>query len=965
LGSSVDAAIDWYRLAGSGVRILRQDLPENFLASPDARTTLCGPMHLVRRKKRGTASLCWLPVFLVHTKTRREQDSIHFELDGEVQVNLSWLEAQFAGGDEDLRDDFLIRLGFLQEEQNGKLQSVPLKNFAQIWDALEQRVPEIGWVKTQSLMMPPRRQDTLFGARRAGLYPTVLMFKEELSPFSKGLITDLRFIAKAVDKDLAACSLAHLIEEPSPDPDISLTLLGQKSPVAELSSLNPSQFETVSQAMVAPLTVVQGPPGTGKSTVVRSALVSLGVNGQSAIFASTNHRAVEAVVTPMSQLASEGALVADVRKSDSDSRWSSILLANLGHARPNDASFLSEFNKSLVQLEQRVDSYHNRKRMLIEIGDDLLELEETLEVFLNRFPEWTEHLAEVDLGVDLQKLISYCNVKGHSTSVLDRVVLTFGRWRILRDLRSQLANPNNPPRFAMPDLLKAKVASIRRMEVLNQIRQGPSHEEVTNLLASAVDEKVSMVQKAVPRFAGCWASRARSLPTAISELRREFRGGGRSALDRRKEVEGRRLVELLPGLPVWAVTNLSVPRAVPRVAGAFDLAIVDEAGQCNPASVLPLLFRAKRAMFVGDPKQLRPIGQLQGHKEEFLRRKYGLEGVNFSRFAFSGRSAYDLAQDALVVRKGRPRLLKEHYRCHPAIAAFINRNFYDGNLLVRTTGQNKFGQKAGISWTHVKGESVQAGSSRWSPLQVTAIVNELRALAERGFEGSVGVVTPFREQAKRVRDAAFAALGARQAGKWDLISETADGFQGGERDLVLFSLVGGGSSTKPTPSFYLRDRNRFNVAVSRAKLHLHVFGDEEWAKSCDVPVLIDLAETATASCDETHDGFRTDLIGPVWEPLLADALRAAGLDFRQQYPACGFYLDFGFLMPDGRKVAVEVDGETYHRDRNGNLREEDIRRDLLLTANGWQVKRFWVYQLREDLEACIREIQSSVQINEK
>jgi very-short-patch-repair endonuclease len=99
------------------------------------------------------------------------------------------------------------------------------------------------------------------------------------------------------------------------------------------------------------------------------------------------------------------------------------------------------------------------------------------------------------------------------------------------------------------------------------------------------------------------------------------------------------------------------------------------------------------------------------------------------------------------------------------------------------------------------------------------------------------------------------------------------------------------------------------------------------------------------------------LIGPVWEPRFASALRKAGIDFQQQYPACGFYLDFAIIRGSS-KLAVEVDGESYHRDAKGKLRIEDVRRDLILKAAGWQVERFWVYQLRENLDGCIERVRT-------
>ena len=156
--------------------------------------------------------------------------------------------------------------------------------------------------------------------------------------------------------------------------------------------------------------------------------------------------------------------------------------------------------------------------------------------------------------------------------------------------------------------------------------------------------------------------------------------------------------------------------------------------------------------------------------------------------------------------------------------------------------------------------------------------------------------------------------------------------------------------------FLAQTPNRFNVAVSRAKKLLHVFGDVEWARRCGIPHIEQLASSCWGGTRKSA-GLRTDLIGPVWEPRLADALKDAGIPFHQQYPASGRYLDFAIMRP-GLKLDVEVDGETYHRTYDGSRKREDLDRDLVLVANGWTVMRFWVYELRENMNACIERIRA-------
>ena len=419
---------------------------------------------------------------------------------------------------------------------------------------------------------------------------------------------------------------------------------------------------------------------------------------------------------------------------------------------------------------------------------------------------------------------------------------------------------------------------------------------------------------------------------------------------------------LMRHMPLWATTNLSAGRDLP-LAPTFDLLIVDEASQCDIASVVPLLFRCKRVMVVGDPIQLSHVSTLSLELDWRLRQQFGLTDVRFERYTHRVNSFFQLASTSRALTLATR--LQDHHRSHPAIAEYCNEAFYGGTLRVATAVDRlrppiRHGQ-GGFCWTPVPSDAIAApGGGAISDAQTKAILEELRRLLEERFAGTVGVVSPFRCQANRIRDQVEAALGDQVPAGWQFHVDTADGFQGDERDVILFSLVGGGEECPRGALWFLRNSpNRFNVAVSRARAVLHVFADEQWAQSCGIPHI----EQLWRSCRQaTPDAsmVRTDLIGPVWEPRLAEALRAAELPFHQQYSACGRYLDFA-LLHEGLKLDVEVDGEEHHRDYDGRRKIDDLRRDLVLVAAGWTVQRFWVYELKQDMAGCVRQIKELYQ----
>jgi very-short-patch-repair endonuclease len=51
-----------------------------------------------------------------------------------------------------------------------------------------------------------------------------------------------------------------------------------------------------------------------------------------------------------------------------------------------------------------------------------------------------------------------------------------------------------------------------------------------------------------------------------------------------------------------------------------------------------------------------------------------------------------------------------------------------------------------------------------------------------------------------------------------------------------------------------------------------------------------------------------------------------------------------------------VDGEPYHRNWTGKLRCRDQIRNQRLFELGYDVRRFWVYEIRDDIGRCVRAV---------
>jgi very-short-patch-repair endonuclease len=381
-------------------------------------------------------------------------------------------------------------------------------------------------------------------------------------------------------------------------------------------------------------------------------------------------------------------------------------------------------------------------------------------------------------------------------------------------------------------------------------------------------------------------------------------------------------------------------------------------------------------VIIGDPMQLRHISALTKPRDSELQHKYGLVESRLG-WMYSVNSLFDLA--ASVVPSENLINLRDHHRSHADIIGFSNATFYEGRLRVATRYpqlKRPTRTQPGVVWQDVAGSVVRprdggAQNSQEARAVVDAVVD---LLVRRGYTGSVGVVTPFRAQAQLLqsliqsrRELECVAAGA------ELLVDTVHKFQGDERDVMLFSPVVSNGISPGALGFLRSNGNLFNVAITRARGLLHVVGDRKAASVCGVDYLEKFVAYVSAldAPKEPEGDTVAALTAPDypsvahpervsdWERVLYRALVASGLRPIPQYSVEQYDLDFA-LFANGRKLALEVDGERYHRSWTGELCLRDQLRNQRLIELGWEVQRFWVYEIRDELERCVRRIEDWV-----
>ena len=392
----------------------------------------------------------------------------------------------------------------------------------------------------------------------------------------------------------------------------------------------------------------------------------------------------------------------------------------------------------------------------------------------------------------------------------------------------------------------------------------------------------------------------------------------------------------------WACTALSAGGNFPLKAGLFDLVIVDEASQCSLADILPLAYRAKRIVIAGDPNQLRAItvvgdAQLRkiaretGHDEEELFER-GLHHKDGSAY-----KAFEYAADS------PPRLLDEHYRCHPHIAKWFNETFYGGALDVLTdialTDIAKSAGKRALVWRDVTGDSRRPRRrGGWvNEAQARATVELLEELIDP--ELTIGVVAPYAAQSELIDHLTHRKIDEDLLKETNFVCGTAHKLQGSERDFIIFASTLTPNMPPGAAAWIEQERNLMNVAVSRARRMLVVVGhpDPDTERS---RTLASLREHILAV--ESAGGPRASRAAPTHvhsdaERLLLEAMRQRGLAPLGKVDVEGFELDFA-LLDGSAMLNVEVDGD-HHLDIRRQQRRNDVARDEILGGLGWKVLR--------------------------
>lgn len=430
-------------------------------------------------------------------------------------------------------------------------------------------------------------------------------------------------------------------------------------------------------------------------------------------------------------------------------------------------------------------------------------------------------------------------------------------------------------------------------------------------------------------------------------------GTGVRAVRHRKSARDA-MLRAYQAVPCWVLPQWRVSETIPPDIGMFDLVVIDEASQSD-IWALPALLRGKKILVVGDHKQVSPsaIGTAEEKIKELVSRF--LSNQPHGSEMTPDKSIYDLAR---VVFAGNSVMLKEHFRCVPAIIEFSNREFYLGDIRPLRVPKANERLDPPLVDVFVKG-GYRKGDV--NDPEAKAIVDEIESiLADPQFDGrSIGVVTLLgTSQAALIHEMVNERISPIDIIARKIAIGPPPVFQGRERDIMLVSMVLGAGDRAAANRADMHQR--FNVALSRARDRMYLFrsvGETDFKEETLNGKLISHfkqpfrqdAKKVLALREKCESGFEFDMF---------DELVKRGFRVEPQVPCGGYRIDFVVEGNEGRRLAIECDGDRYH---GPGQWQDDMVRQRVLERAGWTFWRCFASSFVRRREAVLADLMQTLQ----
>ena len=508
--------------------------------------------------------------------------------------------------------------------------------------------------------------------------------------------------------------------------------------------VNIDQMRVIYNCMKYPITYVQGPPGTGKTQTILNVILSAFFNSRTTLICSSNNKPINGILEKLKFS----------YKQEEDVPFPYIRLGNR-----------NEVAKSTLRI---LDLYSFESKM------------EPNEEKINKIKDKTNENNK-DLLVYLETYENKKDLKSRIESA--------------KRLLNSINNPSNH--------LYQKVKT--QIEILtNEYKKMPivSNQDVLKLVTSVSEdrrfkqymyfESIKYIKKLkTPRYA-----------ELINICKIEDENDRVTSFN--KWCTNDDNIKLLENVfPIIITTNISSAR-LGSANHTFDLVIMDEAGQCNCATALLPISRAKQLLLVGDTNQLKPVVVLEDIINDYLKKEYGIS----NDYDYSKYSILDIMRRHDNISKDI--MLTYHYRCGKKIIDFSNKRFYNGKLNLEYLFD-----EGNLYLLNIKNINSKLRNENYE--EAKAIIDYIK----RNELKDTAIITPFKNQQILINSM------LKENNINDVTCGTIHQVQGAEKDTIIISSSISPKTSKKTFDWIKNNSEITNVAVTRAKKNLIVVADVE------------------------------------------------------------------------------------------------------------------------------------------
>ena len=655
--------------------------------------------------------------------------------------------------------------------------------------------------------------------------------------------------------------------------------------------LNESQRQAVARFRREPITVVSGPPGTGKSHLVAAAAIDEVARGNSVLVATQSDYAA-------------GVIAGMLR------RYPGPRFVRFG-SRDDRESVAAELSDGLAQPFSGTE-YDTRHDEATAAASAASRVRRALRSLLEREISFSEGLARRQLNslvavqapavLDEDFDISRANRLLERTRSAAPLIGPFLAKRALHRLRRLV---RADAATAIDDLEAAVAVAVDERNVRRGLAGGGlTLESPWQELEKAEAESRAAVGRAIEARRRSRSNSRRKSTKSVATLASALRSGTAKRRQLLTELSGG---DFLDVLPLWVGTLQDIDNTLPVAPGMFDVVIFDEASQIDQMRAAPGLARAKRAMVVGDPRQLRHVSFISDDAMEEAAASASLRADDARILDVRRNSLFDAAASISPIT-----WLDEHFRSVPHIIGFSDRSFYSGKLRLMTQHPATESRDA-IRTVLVAGDRNADGVNE---AEIDVVLDQVKALGQAGVK-SIGVVSPFRAQADAIEEALLKLYGPEDVGRLGLRVGTVHAFQGSEREVVVASLAIGLADLGGSLRF-LQNPNLFNVMVTRARREMIV------VTSIDPESLPDgLLADYLRHADHPPLPSESEDVPPGWSGEVYRELVGYGVPVTANYPVAGWSVDLAVGEQNaaiGVETRVHPGGADLHIEQHMALR---------------------------------------------